>query len=45
MLETILREHLSKNESIFPGIANEIMISMYVDDLISGGFSREEVAT
>ena len=34
---------MSKYESICPEIVNEIMTSMYVEDLISGGFSREEV--
>ena len=43
MLEAILREHLSKNESICPVIVNEIMISMHVDKLVSGGFSLKEV--
>ena len=43
MLEAALREHLSKNESICPEIVNEIITSMYIDDLISGGFSGEEV--
>ena len=43
MLEATLREHLSRNKSIFPEIVNEIMISMYVEHLILGGFSREEV--
>ena len=41
VLEATLREHLSKYESICPEIVNEIITSMYVDDLISGGFSRE----
>ena len=38
-----MQEHLSKYESICPGIENEIMTSMYADDLILGGFSRKEV--
>ena len=43
MLEAALQEYLSKYESICPEIVNEVMTSMYVDNLTSGVFSREEV--
>ena len=43
MLDAFLREHLPKYENICPKIVNEIMISLYIDDLISGGFSREKL--
>ena len=42
VLEATLREHLSKYESICPGIENEIMTSMYADDLILGGVLVEK---
>ena len=43
MLDAFLREHLPKYENICPKIVNEIMISLYIDYIISGGFNREEV--
>ena len=43
VLEVTLGEHISKYREVHKKIVKEIAASMYVDDLITGGFKKEEV--
>ena len=43
VLEATLGEHISKYTEVHKKIDEEIAASMYVDDLISGGYKKEEV--
>ena len=43
VLEATLAEHISKYREVHKKIVEEIAASMYVDDLISGGYKKEEV--
>ena len=42
VLEVTLAEHISKYREVHQKIVKEIAASMYIDDLISGGFKKEE---
>ena len=43
VLEATLEEHISKYREVHKKIVEEIVASVYVDDLISGGFKEEKV--